>query len=201
MKSESAYSIADAVRNLHRLDASYWRALVSNGYPNVQVVSAPSTPAAKEIRSTDLRHVMTFARMQYDWTVADLGRNLDPSSLSTLESIDEAYLVTTSELPALHQAKQVVRLLVESGYSREKIHLVMNRTPRHLDVTIDELENMLGVPVVATIPEDHEGLHESLVEGKLVSSSSNLGKHYARLTRKIAGVREDSRKKKFSLFG
>ena len=35
-KTKAIYSILDAVNNLHRLDISYWKALVSNGIPGVE---------------------------------------------------------------------------------------------------------------------------------------------------------------------
>src|SRR6202011_2923734 len=35
MKTKSQYSLEDAFNNLHRLDASYWKALISNGTPRL----------------------------------------------------------------------------------------------------------------------------------------------------------------------
>src|SRR5208283_3629211 len=46
-KTKSVYSIRDAINNLHRLDIHYWRALVSNGIPGVEIVSSPLALAAK----------------------------------------------------------------------------------------------------------------------------------------------------------
>ena len=48
LKTKSPYSILDAVNNIHRLDASYWKALVSNGIPNVEIIAAPATLASKQ---------------------------------------------------------------------------------------------------------------------------------------------------------
>ena len=42
MKVKSPYSILDAINNLHRLDASYWKALVSNGIPGLEIIPAPA---------------------------------------------------------------------------------------------------------------------------------------------------------------
>ena len=42
MKSVSPYSVADALNNVDRLDSSYWKALVSNGIPGLEVISAPT---------------------------------------------------------------------------------------------------------------------------------------------------------------
>ena len=47
-KTKSVYSILDAVNNLHRLDIHYWKALVSNGIPGVEIVSSPMALASKQ---------------------------------------------------------------------------------------------------------------------------------------------------------
>ena len=200
LKTKSLYSIADAVNNLQRLDHSYWQGLVSNGIPNLEIIAAPSAPAAKKLSAAHLKQVLAFARTQYDWCVLDLGRNLTPDTMGMLDMIDETYLVTTQEVPALHHAKQIIQLLLEAGYSRGQLRLVLNRTSKRSDVTVAELESMLGVPVYVTLADDFDRLHEAFSEGRLIDSSSALGQDCARLAGRIAGVPEP-RKKKFLLFG
>ena len=200
VKTKSTYSVADAVHNLQRLDQSYWRALISNGIPNLEIISAPTAPASKELSAPQLKQVLAFARTQYDWSVLDLGRNLNGATLSILDQVDETYLVTTHEVPALHQAKQMIRTLLDSGYPRENLHLLLNRIPKRLDVTLDEMEQMLGLPIYATLANDYNALQEVYAEGRLLDGNSQLGKSLARLSVKISGVTE-TKKKKFSLFG
>jgi pilus assembly protein CpaE len=200
LKTKSAYTIADAVNNLQRLDHSYWQGLVSNGIPNLEIITAPSTPTAKKVSAAHLKQVLAFARTHYDWCVVDLGRNLTPDTMGMMDLIDETYLVTTQEVPALHHTKQIIHLLLETGYARAQLRLVLNRTSKRSDVTVEELESMLGVSVYVTLVNDFEGLHEAFSEGRLLDSSTSLGQDFARLAGRIAGVPEP-KKKKFSLFG
>ena len=148
-----------------------------------------------------IKQVLAFARTHYDWSIIDLGRNVTAGTLSILDVIDETYLVTTPEVPALHAAKQIIQVLLDAGYSRSQLHLVLNRTTRRTDVTIEELETMMGLPVHATIANDFEAFYEAFSEGRLVDSSTTPGEDFARLASKIAGVSEPVRKKRFSLFG
>jgi pilus assembly protein CpaE len=202
MRSQSPYTVLDAVHNLHRLDPNYWKALCSNGYPGVEVISGPaicSTAAAPE--PEQLRHVLSFARSLYEWTVVDLGRGLSPVAMVAFEEIDEVYLVSTLDMPALHAATQVARALVSSNYGRNRIRLVLNRTPARPDTTPRELENVLGHPIYAMLPDDYAALCDSYCEGRMLISGSNLGKHLARLAHKIAGTPEEKSKHRFSFFG
>ncbi len=199
IKSKSPYSVADAAANLQRLDASYWRAIISNGIPNLEIISAPSTPAGKQLSAQQLKQVVAFAKAQYAWSVLDLGRNINAATLSLIDLVDETHIVTTQEVPALHQAKQMIQLLLNAGYARSGLRLILNRAPKHADVTLDELEKMLGLPVYATISNDYQSLQDAFAEGRLADGSSNFGRSVNRLAAKIAGVQET--KKKFSLFG
>jgi pilus assembly protein CpaE len=199
MKSQCRYSLLDAVDNVNRMDLSFWKALVSNGIPGVEVIMAPSTQAARKERSLeDFRNILRFVRSNYDWTVVDLGRSLSPLSMTVLEELDEVYLITTLDIPALHQAKSVVQTLLDMGYARHRLRVILNRAPKRMDITIDELEKMVGVPIYATLPSDYPGLYEAYAEGGLLPAKSPLGKHFSRIAAKIAGVGHQETKKRFS---
>ena len=202
MKSRSSYSVLDAVSSLHRLDLSYWKALVSNGIPGLEVIKAP--PAISPRKPDDqqrLRFVLNFVRSHYDWVVADFGRTLSPPMVDALEEVDEAFMVTTLDLPALHQAKQIATRLRESGCG-ERLRLLLNRVPRRTDITIDEVRQLLDLEVTGVLPDGSAELYESYADGKLLPPNTNLARHIATLTSKIAGVPlQAPAKRKFSLLG
>jgi pilus assembly protein CpaE len=203
-KTRAVYSVLDAINNLHRLDISYWNAIVSNGVPGVEMLVAPASLALKQPPKDDaVRQVLAFARPHYEWVIADLGRSLNRIGMAALEEIDEACLVTTLEIPALHQAKQIIQTLVDGGYGKHRIRLILNRSPKRLDVTPGELEKMLGVPIFCMLPSDYPDLYETYAEGRMLSRTSELGKHIARLASKLTSGAEETEvaKKRFSLFG
>ena len=145
--------------------------------------------------------MLTFCRSQYDYSIVDLGRSLSVVSLNALEEIDETYLVTTLDVPALHQSKQIIQTLSTVGYGKNHLRLVLNRMPQRLDVTPDELEKMMSLPVFATLPNDYPSLYESYSEGSLLPPNSRLGKELSRMAIKIAGIQEEKNsKRKFSIF-
>jgi pilus assembly protein CpaE len=203
-KTKSVYSILDAVNNLHRLDIHYWKALVSNGIPGVEIVSSPLALASKQQpKDEQIRQVLSFARPHYDWTLVDLGKSLSRLGMAALEEIDEACLVTTLEVPALHQSKQIIQTLIDSGYGKNRIKLILNRAPKRLDITPGELEKMLGTAIFAMVPNDYPELYETYAEGRMLNRTSELGKQIAKLAGKLANLEEDKSlngKKRFALF-
>lgn len=202
MKTKSPYSVLDALNNLHRLDQSYWNALISNGMPGLEIISAPQALVSKQQPNQEqMQNMLTFVRGQYDFSIVDLGRSLNLTAMNALDEIDETYLVTTLDVPALHQSKQIIQTLTSVGYGRERLRLVLNRMPQRLDVTPDELEKMMSLPVFATLPNDYPSLYESYSEGSLLPANSRLGKELNRMALKVAGIQEEKGgKKKFSLF-
>src|SRR4051812_3925391 len=203
-KTKAVYSILDAVNNLHRLDISYWKALVSNGIPGVEIVSSPMALASKNQPKDDqIRQVLAFAKPHYDWTVVDLGRSLSRVAMAAMEEVDEACLVTTLEVPALHQSKQIIQTLLDSGYGKNRIRLILNRSPKRLDITTAELEKMLGLPIFAMVQNDYPELYETYAEGRMLNRTSELGKQMTRLAQKLSGIEDEKpqQKKRFGLFG
>ena len=203
-KTKSVYSILDAVNNLHRLDISYWKALVSNGIPGVEIVSTPLALAAKNPPKDDqVRQVLSFARPHYDWTLVDLGRSLSRLCMAALDEIDDLCLVTTLEVPALHQCKQIIQTLLDGGFGKNRIKLVLNRSPKRLDITPGELEKMLGTPIFAMVPNDYPELYETYAEGRMLNRNSELGKNMTKLAAKLANLGEEAvvnGKKRFGIF-
>jgi pilus assembly protein CpaE len=201
-KTKSVYTILDAINNLHRLDISYWKALISNGIPGVEIVSSPVALAAKQQPKDDqVKNVLGFARPHYDWTLVDLGSGLNRMSMAAVEELDETCLATTLEVPALHQTKQIIQTLLDGGYGKNRIKLILNRAPKRLDITPEELEKMLGVPIFCTVLDDYPELYETYAEGRMLGRTSELGKSIARLAMKLGGLEEESTKKRFALFG
>ena len=178
---------------------------MSNGVPGLEIISAPQTATVREtLDGEPFRHVLRFARSSYDWIIVDLGRGLNAMTANVLEEIDETYLVVTLDLPALHQARQVIQSLLDTGYSRNRLRLILNRLPKRPDFEPAQIQKILGLPIFEMLPNDYPPLFEAYSELKLLPANSELGKSLNGLARKIAGVAPTKEKAKskstFSLF-
>jgi len=199
MKTPSAYSILDAMKNLSRLDESLWKAMMASYRPNLLVLPAPASSSRWEYPDPkQLRRVLQFARMQHDWLVLDLGRSLNPVAAAVLEELDQLFVVSTLEVVALHGLKTIVHGLFEQG---DKVQIVLNRTPKAMYITVQELEKLLGRSLYAALPNDYMGLYQSYSSGNLLDPNSTLAQHFSLLAGKICGAAPRKGKKKFALFG
>src|SRR5437763_9840446 len=97
----------DALVNADVLSAGLWSTFVSD-MDGVDVLCGPDAPYLGPIESGRLHSVMEYARNNYDWVVADVPIIFQRLSLMTLTNSDQAFLVSTSELPSLHLARKAI---------------------------------------------------------------------------------------------
>lgn len=200
MKAKGSYSMLDAARNVHRLDASYWSALVSNSNGSkLDIVKAPPVGSMREpLPPEPFRMVLQFLRANYNNVLVDLGRSLTTLTLGVLDEVDEIFLISTFDLPALHQAKQVIRSLLDAGFGKNQLRLVLNQAPKHPDITSSEVQKALGLPVFETLPNDYTGLYQAYTDGSLLPPTSELAKQFSQLAYKITGVQPKEKVKQKS---
>jgi len=198
IKTSSRYSILDACSNVHRLDKSFWRALVTNGHTGLEVLGAPIESEVQEAPpASQLRHVLRFVRSQYQWTIADLGRGRSAMLSGALDELDDLLVVTTMEVPALLQVKQLLQYLKERRFSPSRIKLVLNRVVRRPELSITDLEKLLGIGVFAIIGNDYKTLYEASAESRLLMPDTQLCRQIGNMIAKLVGLEEVTSTKKF----
>lgn len=201
MKVQSRYTLLDAAKNVYRLDPSFWKAMVFKHRTGIDVLKGPPPALTHTVPNQDeVRAILRLARSMYNYTILDLGRGLNRLSLSTLELVDTAYLVTVPDVPSLHQAKLIISALRDYGFSQGKLQLVLNRMQKTPEVTPAELERAMGLPVFGTIPNDYFPLYEAYAEGGLLPAKSKLLRHYESLARRIAGIPEEKKPARTGFF-
>ena len=203
MKSANTYSVLDAVSNRSRLDESLWKALVYEWKPGVNVLASPEDFSYENAPGRDdLRSVVQFARTQHDWVVLDLGRSFNEVTASLYSEMDELLIISVLEVSALHGLKTIAQKLRDRGEDLSKLQLVLNRTPKMMDISREELQSILGRPLFSMVPNDYPSLYQAYSSGTLLPPTNRLAEHFSLLTTKLANIQVATKKtpKRFSLF-
>ncbi len=188
MKPPTTYTVADAVQNVHRLDASLWKGYVGTVMPRLDVIpSSVTTSFGEHFRPENLRQVLRLVRSLYGWVLADLGRGLNPFTMELIEDFDELCVVAKPTVTAVYQAKQIVQRLADHGVNRAKVHIVLNQVGEGSALDRREIESVLRGEVFATIPIE-SSLELAYAEGKLMALNTALGSAFAAVAAKLAGV-------------
>lgn len=161
-----ATTLAEVARDIDRLDASLLAASMVHVTPNLGVLAAPDNPErAMEVMPEHVEAVLNLAATQYDYLILDIGRTLVATSIKALDRADVIFPVLQETLPFIRDAKRLIYTLDSLGYSRKKIHLLVNRFESGGDIRLDDVERTLEVKVYATIPNSFEAVSASVNQG------------------------------------
>jgi Flp pilus assembly CpaE family ATPase len=119
----------------------------------------------------------------------DGSRGLDSLLLSCLELSDTIFLVLTQEFPAVRNAQHYLHTLVQAGFGHEAVKLVVNRHEkrRGLSVTLEQLQQTLGVPPFWVLPNQYEEAMQAVHEARpiVIHGSTELGRSYRGFAKKL----------------
>jgi len=186
LKTKPRYSLRDALDNLHRMDSSYWNALVTKQGNQLEFIAAPDELG--ERTPPDPRQfgrLLRFIRSIYPVTILDFGRCYSAAALETLSELEALYLITTQDLLALENAKDFLETAEARGKGADRVQVLLNKTPVRQKPDLDNLEKYLGVRPAGVFSDDTEALYETWSEGRLLGANSVLGRQLTSLAKSI----------------
>ena len=168
------YSIADMVARHGNLDERLISVFVTPYSTNLHLIAAPKeVDPIDKIKPEQVFEVLQRLRECYDFVVLDPPHIFDAITLAALDQSDDIVLVLTLDLPAIRSAQRALQIFDRVGYPRTKIRLVVNRWSKQIDFDLDEVERILGMSVIASLPSDYQTVVDSINLGTpLVKSNS-----------------------------
>jgi pilus assembly protein CpaE len=198
MKLTNSYSVIDATEHAGEMDEDLWPQLVSK-VGNLDVLHAGRLNPGLRIEAHQMRALMDFVRRTYRAVCLDLSGNMERYSLEIMHESKRIFLVCTPELPSLHLARERFTYLQETDLA-DRVSVLLNRCQKKPMISPAQIEQLLGLPVHMTFPNDYQGVHHALTMGKPVDSSGELGQRctalaHALLNPKPAAATADTRKR------
>ncbi len=170
------YSVIDAVEHSLHIDENLWPQLVTT-IGQLDVLHAGRVNPNLRIEGTQIRNLVEFMRRNYDALCFDLSGNLEKYSMELMQESKRVMLVVTPEIPSLHLARE--KLFFLRGYDLEsRVVVVLNRVHKKPLFTKSQVEELLGLPVVQTFPNDYLGVNKAMTEGKWIDPETEMGKQF-----------------------
>ena len=186
LKAKPRYSLRDALDNMHRMDSSYWNALVVRHGEKLEFIAAPEELAERTIPDArQLGRLLRFLRTIYPLAFLDFGRCYSTAALESLPEMDTLYLLTTQDLHTLENARDFLRLAEERAKGADRIKVLLNKVPARQKPDLDSLESYLGIRPENVFSDDAEALYEIWSEGRMLGSDSALGRELGALAKSI----------------
>jgi pilus assembly protein CpaE len=205
---EPKFSIADLVENHERVDDTLLRSFLTPHSANLSLLAAPrEADSADDIEAEHVFQVLEILRERFDYVVVDPQHTFDSITLAALDQSDEILLVLTLDIPAIRSTQRALKLFDRLGYPRHKLHVVVNRFSKQIDLDLRQVERFLGERVTGYVQSDYKtavnsiNLGQPLVESDPQSKiATELRQIAARFSSNIAAAPVESRRGLFGSF-
>jgi len=187
LKLDNQFSVTDAAEHSLDMDESLWPQMVTS-IEKLDVLHAGKLNPDFRIEPTQIRHLMEFMRRNYRALCFDLSGNLEKYSLEIMHESKRIFLVCTPEIPSLHLAREKYLYLKHLDLS-DRVSVLLNRCQKRPLITPQQIEQLLGLPVHMTFPNDYQGVHRALTLGRSIEATSELGKQFAQLAQSLTDAR------------
>ena len=146
------------------------------------------TPVTKE----QVKELIQRVESDYDYILIDSPAGIDEGFKTSIRPAKEAIVVVTPEVPSIRDADRVIGILMAKNI--KKINLIINRIRPNMVKTdnmmsIDDVKNILGIPLIGVIPDSEKVIIASNRGEPLVldSQTSLPGQAFENTTRRLIG--------------
>ena len=169
---EPKFSIADLVENRERVDDTLLRSYLTPHSASLSLLAAPrEADSADDIEAEHVFQVLEILRERFEYVVVDPQHTFDAITLAALDQSDEILLVLTLDIPAIRSTQRALQIFDRLGYPRHKLHVVVNRFSKQIDLDLRQVERFLGERVAGYVQSDYRTAVNSINLGQPLVAS------------------------------
>jgi pilus assembly protein CpaE len=195
------YSTTNALQDFSRLDASFFRSLLTKHSSGLSVLAAPGEFFPAQVPTEALDKLLAVARQCFDYVVVDAGSRIDLKDTSLFDENANIYLISQVGISELRNANRMVTQFFSAR--GHKLQIVLNRyTPQALLFDEAQIDKALTRPAQWKIPDDFATARRTGNSATpVVFQDSPIARAIRQMARNACGLSANPEKKKsFSLF-
>ncbi|WP_245611279.1 AAA family ATPase [Solidesulfovibrio alcoholivorans] len=198
------YHWGEVLGNISRLDATYLMSVMSRHASGLALLAPPSRLDDLQMATPEnISSLLALMRQIFDTVVIDLGMYLDEITLKVMDISDAIVLVSVQNLPCLANVRRFLDNIRQAQAGlEEKLKIVVNRHLGESELTVEDMENALGLPVYWRIPNDYKTTLAAINQGKTLleaAPKAPVTRAIADLAKSLAPAPEPEQKRR--LFG
>lgn len=133
------------------------------------LASPPSPELAEYVTAKSVKSIIDIARNYFEYILIDCGCSLTDPVITAIESSDIIFMVNDVNILSLKRAKVCLNVIQQLN-QKDKARLIINKNVKKNNVTIEDFENLLGIPAYAVISSDFKTVNSSLNNGQPVTT-------------------------------
>src|ERR1700690_2936610 len=177
-----AFTISDALTNLHRLDSSLLESFMARTERGLRVLAGPAVPLSAEPSASDFALLFDMVAGMFHYVVVDASSRLDSATRLASNLSEKILLIAHADVASLWSAGRVAQYLGESG-SRDRFALILNRYRKGGGFNEAETEAAIGAPVLWRIPNQYFAVASAIDRGVPLMQGPNT-----EISRSITGL-------------
>lgn len=167
---------------------------------NLFILPASQTRDKNSLHKTGIKNLLkTLKTMNFDFIICDSPAGIESGAIIPIYFSDEAIIVTNPEVSSIRDADRILGIISSKSQRAEKNqkpiqeHLLITRynierVKKGEMLSIDDINNILCIPLLGVIPEDLSVLKSSN-QGKpiILNKSAEAGQAYSDATNRLMG--------------
>src|SRR6266849_3802784 len=201
MNLKPMFTVADAIRNLHRLDSSLLESFMTRHSGGLQLLAGAGTPVIVEPASAEFARLFDLLVGHFRYVVVDASSRVDATTRLVCNLSETVLLVAHADVASLWSATRIQQYLGETG-ARERVRLVLNRFRKIAGFTEADAEAAAGVKLLWKIPNHYFAVSAAIDRGVplMQQSYSEIARSFAGLAAVLTENDIDVKRKAWSLF-
>lgn len=154
------------------------------------IPSSLSINELKRINHFKLKEVGRKLRRMSDFVIYDSAAGLGEEAIAAIDSADEIIIVTNPEIPAVTDALKTFKLIEQMGKEVKGV-IVTKAYASKYEMPIQNIEEMLELPILGVIPEDDKVRASLSMKDAVIHThpNSKAAREYMKIAAKLAGVK------------
>ena len=179
---EPKHTTCDVLTNWERLDRKMLRGAMTTHNSGIAVLPQigydqhDGSDLGRHIETDAVRQMLVLLRRTYEMSVLDLDTTLCPAQIEAMRLANCVALLARPDVPGIRRARWALEAAAQRGIARSRFRLVLSRAGVGRQITADKCEEILGISVMQTIPEDGAAINRSVNEGVPVCQTSKLSR-------------------------
>jgi len=180
------FGVVDALKNLHRLDASLLEGLMTQCQGGLQLLAGPQQPQSVTPAVAELARLFDLLVAHFRYVVVDCSGRLDQTARLLCDLSNAVLLVAQADVVSLWSASRI-RTFLEEGAARDRVRIVLNRYKKIPGFTDEDVEKATNCKLLWKVPNNFQSIAPAIDKGIPVALENNeIGRSFQSLAAALA---------------
>jgi pilus assembly protein CpaE len=201
MNLKPVFTVADATRNLHRMDASLLESFMTRHNGGLQLLAGTNVPAAVDPSTAEFVRLFDMLVSHYRYVVVDASTRFDAASRLVSNLSECVLLVACTDVASLWSAARVHQYLGETG-NRDRVRLVLNRFRKVPGFSEADAEAAVGAKLLWRVPNQYFAVSNAIDRGTplMDQGHTEIARCFSGLAQELTHNDIDVKRAAWSLF-